>query len=206
MWVWIIVILGIVAVDQASKHLVMNFLDREQPFVLIDGVLEFSYVENDGAAMGMFGDHRWVFMIVSTVGILALLVYLWRFRPDSLWACTAIAMIIGGGIGNMIDRCFYMGTLPDTVGKHVVIDFINFCAFPEIWPWVFNIADSFVCVGAGILMVWCVWSLIVEVKAEKAKKHTGESDTVAAGDGNGENAPEKNEAQDESGEYKGSQE
>lgn len=170
MWIWITAILGMVAIDQISKHLVMNFLDREQPFVLINGILQFSYVENDGAAMGMFGDHRWVFMIVSTVGIIALLFYLWKFPPESKLACAALAMIIGGGIGNMIDRCLYMGTLPSTVGKNVVIDFIDFCPFPEIWPWVFNIADSFVCVGAGILMAWCVWSLVIEIKNEKAHK------------------------------------
>ena len=70
----------------------------------------------------------------------------------------------------MIDRVFYKGTLPITVGKNVVIDFIDFCAFPKIWPWVFNIADSFVCIGAGLTMAWCVWSLVQEIKVEKAKK------------------------------------
>lgn len=170
MWIWLIIIASAVAVDQISKHLVMNFLSREEPFVLIEGVLRFTYVENDGAAFGSFGDHRWIFMIVSTVGIIGLLIYLWKFRPDSKLACTAISMIIGGGIGNMIDRVFYKGTLPWTQGKNVVIDFIDFCAFPKIWPWVFNIADSFVCVGAGLMIVWCVWSLIDEIKLEKAKK------------------------------------
>ena len=170
MWIWLIIIASAVAVDQISKHLVMNFLSREEPLVLIKGVLRFSYVENDGAAFGIFGDRPWVFLIVSTVGIIGLLVYLWKFRPDSKLACTAISMIIGGGIGNMIDRVFYKGTLPWTQGKNVVIDFIDFCAFPKIWPWVFNIADSFVCVGAGLMMVWCVWSLIDEIKAERAKK------------------------------------
>ena len=50
------------------------------------------------------------------------------------------------------------------------IDFIDFYAFPNLWKWVFNIADSFVCVGAGILVVWCFKAAIDEAKAEKAKK------------------------------------
>lgn len=170
MWIWIAIIAAVVALDQVSKHLVMNFLDRDEPFVLIKGIFRFSYVENDGAAFGSFGDQRWVFMIISIVGIIGLFIYLWKFRPESKLACTALSMIIGGGIGNMIDRFFYKGTLPGTEGKNVVIDFIDFYAFPEIWPWVFNVADSFVCVGAGLLVVWCIASLVQEMKEEKAKK------------------------------------
>lgn len=182
---WILIIIGVVALDQATKHLVMNFLDRDDPFVLIEGVFRFTYVENTGAAFGSFDDQRWVFMVISTVGIIAMFIYLWKFRPDSKLACTALSMIIGGGIGNMIDRIFYKGTLPLTEGKNVVIDFLDFCAFPEIWPWVFNVADSFVCVGAALLLVWCVASLIKEAKEEKAKKlATSSGETVE------ENSPE----------------
>jgi signal peptidase II len=176
MLTWILIILGVVALDQATKHLVMNFLDRENPFVLIPGVFRFNYHENPAAAMGMFEDHRWVFMTVSTIGIIVLFVYLWKFRPDSKLACTALSMIIGGGIGNMIDRCFYKGTLPRTVGRNVVIDFLDFYAFPDIWSYIFNVADAFVCVGAGILMVWCVYSIVQETKAEKAKKAAATQD------------------------------
>ena len=176
MIVWLIVIGAVIALDQISKHLVMNFLDREEPFVLIKGIFRFSYVENDGAAFGSFGDQRWIFMIASTIGIIALLVYLWKFRPESKFACTALSFVVGGGIGNMIDRTLYKGTLPHTEGKNVVIDFIDFCAFPKIWPWVFNIADSFVCVGAGMLIGWCIYSLVLEVKAEKEKKEASSED------------------------------
>ena len=170
MLIWILVIIGVVALDQGTKILVMNFLDRDEPLEIIKGVFRFTYVENRGAAMGMFSDNRWVFMIISTLGIILMLVYLWKFRPESKLACASLSMIIGGGIGNMIDRLFYKGTLPDTVGDNVVIDFLDFCAFPKVWPWVFNVADSFVCVGAGILMVWCVISIVNETKLEKQKK------------------------------------
>ena len=191
MLVWILIILGVVAFDQATKILVMNFLDRENPLVLIEGVFRFTYVENAGAALGMFEDNRWVFMIVSILGIVAMFVYLWKFRPDSKLACTALSMIIGGGIGNMIDRFFYKGTLPRTLGKNVVIDFLDFYAFPDIWPWVFNVADSFVCVGAGILMVWCIVSIIDESKKEKQKK-AAEAAEARSDDGASEQSDEDN--------------
>ena len=196
MLVWILIILGVVALDQATKILVMNFLDRDTPFVLIEGVFRFNYVENAGAAFGMFDDNRWVFMIIATLGIIAMFVYLWKFRPESKLACVALSMIIGGGIGNMIDRCFYQGTLPGTLGKNVVIDFLDFYAFPNLWSYVFNVADSFVCVGAGILMVWCIVSIITDTKKEKQKKAQEAAAMEQKGEADEETSKEKEKTED----------
>ena len=167
MWIWLVIILGSVALDQVSKILVEKFLEPIGSVSLIDGVFRFTYVRNEGEAFGMLDDHRWVFMVISSVAIVAMLVYLWKFRPDSKWACTAIAMIIGGGIGNMIDR----------VRLGYVIDFLDFCAFPNLWMWVFNIADACVCVGAGILFVWCIISLFKEGKAAAKEKKAAVAET-----------------------------
>lgn len=158
MLIWILILLGSVVIDQVSKLLVVRFLDPVEPFVIWKGVFRFTYVENDGAAFGMLSDQRWIFMILSTVAIVGLLFYLWKWPPDSKWACVAIAMIAGGGVGNMIDR----------VRLGYVIDFLDFCLFPEFWPWVFNVADACVCVGGAILFVWCVIEIIKEMRAPKA--------------------------------------
>ena len=199
MLVWILIILGVVVLDQTTKILVMNFLDRENPLVLIEGVFRFQYKENAGAAFGMFSDHRWVFMIISTLGIIAMVVYLWKFKPKSKVACTALSMIIGGGIGNMIDRCFRTDVI-NGVERNYVFDFIDFCAFPNLWKWTFNVADAFVVVGAGILMVWCVYAFIKELKAEKLKKAQGEAvegENVSSNENeNGEPKTETNEIEE----------
>ena len=158
MLVWILIIVGSVLLDQISKRLVVAFLMEKGSVDLIPDVLRFTYVENRGAAFGMLSEHRWVFMIVSTVAIVAMLIYLWKFRPESKLACASIALIVGGGIGNMIDRVYL----------DYVIDFIDFCAF-DFWIWVFNVADACVCVGGGLLLLWCVISLIQEGKAGKQK-------------------------------------
>ena len=181
MLIWILIIAVSVLLDQVSKLLVYGFLDREESLYLIKGVLRFTYVENNGAAFGMLGDHRWVFMILSTVGIVAVFAYLWKFRPSSKLACTALAFIIGGGIGNMIDR----------VRLGYVIDFIDFCAFPKVWMWVFNIADSFVCVGAGMLIFYLILDIIKEAKQEKLKK-AGASAAESS-----DNTPEQGDGSDE---------
>lgn len=166
--VWILIILGVVALDQVSKILVVEFLDRDNPFVIIEGVFRLKYSENRGAAFGSFDESRWVFMIASVIGIVALSVYLFKFRPKSKFACTALSMIIGGGIGNMIDRCFRTGEI--YAGEKIVVDFFDFYAFPDIWNAIFNVADSFVCIGAGMLILWCIVSMVQEIKAERAAK------------------------------------
>ena len=168
MIVWILIIAGAVLLDQVSKILVVEFLDRDTPFVIIEGVFRFKYSENRGAAFGSFEDQRWVFMIASIIGIVGLCIYLFVFKPKSKLACTAISMVIGGGIGNMIDRIFREGEI--YAGEKVVVDFLDFYAFPDVWNAIFNVADSFVCVGAGLLILWCILSIIEESKAEKLAK------------------------------------
>ena len=164
--IWILIIIAAVLLDQISKLLVVNFLDREEPFVIIKNIFQFTYVENDGAAFGSFDEKPWVFMIASTVLIVGLFIYLIKFRPESKLACVSIAMIIGGGIGNMIDR----------IRLGYVIDFLDFCAFGKYWVWVFNIADAFVCVGCGLMLLWCIISMIQDYKTEKAKKNASKEE------------------------------
>ena len=159
MWVipFIAIALGAVALDQVSKLLILNFLYEDQ-VVLIPGVLRFTYVENRGMAFGMLADHRWVFMVFSVIGIALVGVYLW-FYVKGLLGRTALALIIGGGIGNMIDRVAY----------GFVVDFIDFYLF-DFWVWVFNIADSAVCIGAGLFMLYIILDTVKEIKKQKSAK------------------------------------
>lgn len=168
----------VVLFDQFTKWLVVKFLDREEPIEIIKGVFRFTYVENEGAAFGMLKDSRWVFMIISVVAIIGLSIYIWKFAPRSFWVSVPVSFIIGGGIGNMIDRMFRYGI--DVYGEkyYYVVDFLDFCAFPRVWQYVFNVADSFVCVGAAILFVWCIVTMKDEVKASKSTNAEEEKNTV----------------------------
>ena len=171
MLLWILVIIGIITLDQVSKLLALAFLRGGDSVVIINKVLRFTYVENRGAAFGMLDDKRWVFMILSTVGIIAMAVFLFKFaKGDKLLSC-ALAFVIGGGIGNMIDRTF-LG---------FVVDFIDFYAFPNAWVWVFNIADSFVCIGAGLILLYVLLDGVKEIKRRRldsADASDGEDDNV----------------------------
>lgn len=153
----IAIISGIICLDQLTKWLAVVFLRGEASFPLWREVLHFTYAENTGMAFGMLKDHRWVFMVFSTLAIIGLAVYLFRYRPEGRWMQISMAFIIGGGIGNMIDRIF-LG---------YVVDFIDFTLIDFA---IFNVADSFVCVGAGIMIVLLFRDLINEIKLERAQK------------------------------------
>ena len=167
---WLIIMVALVVADQVSKLMVVRLLKPVGSVDIIPGVLRFTYVENEGAAFGMLSEHRWVFMVISVIAIVALLIYLWKFRPDSRFACMAISMIAAGGIGNMLDRA-YLG---------YVIDFIDFCAFPTVWMWVFNVADACVCVGGAMLVLWLITSTVSDYKKEKAAKSENAQNTDTA--------------------------
>ena len=149
----IVAVLAVV-LDQLSKYLAVAYLMDIDTFPVIKNVLHFTYVENRGAAFGMLSEHRWVFMVLSVVGIIALVVWLGVSKVNSRWMQCAIALVVGGGIGNMIDR----------VRLEYVIDFID-CRFIDFY--VFNIADSCVCVGCAMVMLAVI---IDEVKEKKARK------------------------------------
>ena len=158
MLVWILIIVGVVILDQGTKLLMMNLLPNVKDTIpIIQDFFHFTHVRNTGMAFGMMKDHRWVFMVFSTVAIVGLAGYLFRFRPESRWMQVSMAMIIGGGVGNMIDR----------IVLGYVVDFIDFTLIDFA---VFNIADSFVCVGAGIMMLCLILDLVKEIKLEKAQK------------------------------------
>ena len=153
------IIAGIIFLDQLSKWLTVINLDLYETFPLIDGVFHFTYVRNTGAAFSMFNepDERWIFMSISSVAIVALAIYLWYSRKGSKLLCVALSFIIGGGLGNMVDRCIL---------KYVIdmLDFrlINFA--------VFNVADSFVCVGVGLFALAVILEEIENSKRAKAEK------------------------------------
>lgn len=151
-----IIFVGII-LDQLTKWLAVKFLMPIDTCPLIKNVLHLTYVENTGAAFGMLKDQRWVFIVISTVAIIAFLAYLYLGHAENMLYAVSISMIISGGIGNMIDR----------LALGYVVDFIDFRLINFA---VFNGADSFVCVGAGLLILALILDLIKEYKAEKEQK------------------------------------
>jgi signal peptidase II len=162
MLIWLAVIIVTVFLDQLTKYLTVLHLKPIDTLPIIEDVFHLTYVENTGAAFGMMKDARWVFMITSTaaiIGILGYMIHRYYVKKEKLhWAeALSLSLIVGGGIGNMIDRTM-LGYVVDMIDCR----FINFA--------VFNVADSFVCIGAGLMILYLIILTVREYKAEKAAK------------------------------------
>ena len=157
-----VIALGII-IDQITKLVAVKELMDSGSVTFIKGLIDFTYVENRGMAWGMFADHRWVFMVFSTVAIVVLTGFLVSGKSPSKLYSAAIALVISGGIGNMIDR----------VALGYVVDFIEFTFidFP-----VFNIADSLVTVGAFGLIILLIIDIVRESVKESQKKRKKDGD------------------------------
>lgn len=166
------VLLLVILLDQITKYwVVQNFaLGESKP--VIEGVFHFTYILNRGAAFGMLADQRWIFLILSTISISAICLWLiLRSKKIGYLFGIGMSMIAGGGVGNMIDRVWN----GEVFGSGAVIDFLDFCAFPELWSWIFNVADAAVCVGAGVVILAVILDEIKLAREEKAKKAAEES-------------------------------
>lgn len=158
----ILIILS-VAADQITKHLVLANIAMYEDVAVLPGIFHFTYIENKGAAFGMLANNRWVFLVMSTVAIAAFVFYIIKYRPKDILLRISLSFVVGGGIGNMIDRCF-RGSVVD----FIEVDFIDF--------YVFNVADIFVCVGCGLMVLYIILSEIKDSKAKKAEKELANAD------------------------------
>lgn len=162
--------------DQVTKFLVVKFLSPEGTSVdVIPGVYRFTYVRNGNGMMGLFNENRWVFVVLSLVVVAAIVVYFWKARPKNRLLCVSLGMILGGGLGNMIDRIFHAD------GR--VVDFIDFYAFPKVWKYIYNVADIFVTIGTALLMIFLIVDTVRTYRAEKAKQAVGGEAVNPAGQG-----------------------
>ncbi len=141
MLLWTLIIIALVALDQITKLIVVNQMALYESIPLIDGIFSFTYIHNYGAAWGMLKDHRWVFILVTGIAIVAFPIFLYRYRKLHFLFGFSMSLIIGGAIGNMIDRVF-LG---------YVVDFLHatFIDFP-----IFNVADIGVTCGAALMFIY----------------------------------------------------
>jgi signal peptidase II len=140
---WLAVILFL---DQLTKMIVDRTMPLHESIPVIDGLFSLTYVRNTGAAFGIFaGSHeafRLPFLIlISVIAIGFIFAMLKRLREQEIGLTTALAFILGGAIGNLIDRVLH--------GE--VIDFLDFYWSNYHWP-AFNLADSFITVGVAITL------------------------------------------------------
>lgn len=135
-------------IDLITKHLVNEHLSYADRVEVIEGFFYLTHVRNPGAAFGIFADadptFRLVFFFVVSVLAIGIIISFFRqLAPGDRLAAGALGLILGGAIGNLIDRIRYQE----------VVDFLHFKLWDGYsWP-DFNFADTFIVVGVGILIL-----------------------------------------------------
>ena len=141
----LLITLFVIFFDVLSKVLTLKFLaPLNHSIVVIPNVLSFTYVENTGAAFGIFSNSRWVFMSASIVFIVLLLYILKTMHVENKLFVISLSLILGGGISNMIDRVL-LGFVVD----FIELTFVDFA--------VFNIADSAITIGVVLFVIYLLF-------------------------------------------------
>ena len=134
---------AIVLLDQLTKAWITANVQPHRPIDVIEGFFKITHARNPGAALGLFqGAPWWVFVVLTCVAVGLIAHYYRQIRPDDKLSGTALALILGGAFGNLIDR----------VRQHEVVDFLQFDLGLFIFP-DFNVADSAIVVGVGLLLL-----------------------------------------------------
>lgn len=153
----------VLLLDQVSKHLARTYLEPGNESIRVVGdLLRLTFTRNEGAAFGMLPGNVVLFIPVHILVVVVIAGYVWHRRPERPWLVVSLGLVAGGALGNLIDRVVFGW----------VTDFIQ---VPFDFP-IFNIADSAVVVGVGML-VW--WLLFGPESREPAGGETGECESTA---------------------------
>ncbi len=142
--------LALIGVDQWTKSLALRHLRGNEPVPVVPHLLEFCYVENYAAAMGLYKGLIWLVVLCTVLVSIGILGALLLYKEHTVYSYIACLLLLSGGVGNLCDR-FLHG---------FVVDFIHVLFF----PYVFNVADCCVTVGVVCFGIHCM----VQARREKA--------------------------------------
>lgn len=142
-----IVAIGVFVADRWSKWMIETHLAPDSVKVVIPGFFNLVRSENPGVAFGMLADdagqwHTLALVLLSVIAILILAAMLWKIDRLDRLSAMGLSLIFGGAVGNVYDR----------VRSGAVTDFLDFYVRTHHW-YIFNLADSAICTGAGLLLL-----------------------------------------------------
>ena len=158
-WKLSIVVAALIIIDQITKGIVQQRFALGESVSVIDGLFNFTYVRNPGAAFGFLATadesiRKPLFLFLPVIACFWLIYLIWTTRNKSLLLCTAYSLIFAGAVGNLIDR-FSLG---------YVVDFLDFYVGRSHFP-AFNVADSCISIAAFLL----IYDFIIEVLNNKKR-------------------------------------
>ena len=163
-WIWLAII--IVVIDQITKYIASTSLEMYQPIAVMP-MFNWTLMHNTGAAFSFLADaggwQRWFFAVIAVVVSVVIVLWIKRLEQHEKWQAIALALILGGAIGNVIDR----------ISLGYVVDFIQIYYQQWFWP-AFNIADSAISIGVVMIIIDSVREYFDEKKsAEKKVSNNG---------------------------------
>lgn len=144
----------IIALDQLTKRLIVNELEIGESIPVIENVLYITSHRNQGAAWGILQGQMWFFYVITVIVVIGLVIYIQKYAKDQLLMGMALGLMLGGAVGNFIDRVIHQE----------VVDFVQVYIGTYPFP-IFNVADSALCVGVALLFI----VMLLEGKQEKEK-------------------------------------
>jgi signal peptidase II len=145
--IFLLLTLPLYALDQATKYLVLRFIDPAKPHTIVHpDFFTLVHVTNSGAAFGSFRNNNGFFIAISCIALVIVTVLLLRREPRDPWRRVALGLLLAGVLGNLTDRLLH---------GHV-IDFLLFnlhIPFANPWP-AFNVADSCICIAVACFMIY----------------------------------------------------
>jgi len=158
-WIWLSLI--VIICDQISKYTATKYLVYQQANEILPG-FNLTLVHNTGAAFSFLsqagGWQRWFFIALTSIISIGLIYWLSTLPRQRIWLAAALALVLGGALSNLWDR----------ISLGYVIDFIDVYYGHWHWP-AFNVADSCISIGAGMLIIDAIWFDQAEVTTHKPK-------------------------------------
>ena len=156
----VISIVALVAIDQIIKYFVVRFLKPAGSIVLIDKVLSLTYLENDGAMLGLMQGRTLVMTVAALlcIGVILFVIFSGKVKFGLDYCC--IVLMAAGGLGNIIDRIF-LGYVID----YIELVFVDF--------YIFNFADCLVTWSAFVMIFYQIYLIYKESKEKKEKQQNG---------------------------------
>ncbi|SFG23150.1 signal peptidase II [Halobacillus alkaliphilus] len=142
MYVYYLIAIAIIILDQWTKWLVVSNMKIGESIPIIENFFYLTSHRNQGAAWGILQGQMWFFYIITIIVIGVVIYYMQQFAKESRLAGVALSLILGGAIGNFIDRVF----------RKEVVDFADTLIFTYDFP-IFNVADSALVVGVILVML-----------------------------------------------------
>jgi signal peptidase II len=158
--IYFVIAFAVLLLDQASKWVVIKEMSLGESIPIVENFFYLTSHRNAGAAFGILQNQRWFFIIVTIIVVIGIIYYLLKIKNDKPLMAWSLAFILGGALGNFIDRVRF--------GE--VVDFfdikLSIGAFYYDYP-IFNVADSFLVIGVGLVLLDTILETIEEMKQKK---------------------------------------